>query len=135
MHSFREVKCLQGYSKTLRMGNVRISPLVVEYNVVVISARLNPMGNQFSIPLLWNLCSESVRHKILRPVEDSDTGGPSSIFVRMKYLLAFQYWCCELCVEKRWRRGRKHCFVNFCFLAVLESSMDKGWWGGAESLI
>ena len=89
MHSFREVKCLQGYSKTLRMGNVRISPLVVEYNVVVISARLNPMGNQFSIPLLWNLCSESVGHKILRPVEDSDTGGPSSIFVRWNTCLLF----------------------------------------------
>ena len=41
-----------GLFQDLRMGNVRISPLVVEYNVVVISARLNPMGNQFSIPLL-----------------------------------------------------------------------------------
>ena len=31
--------------------------------------------------------------------------------------------------------GRKHCFVNFYSLAVLESSVDEGWWGGAESLI
>ena len=31
--------------------------------------------------------------------------------------------------------GRKHCFVNFCSVAVLESSVDEGWWGGAESLI
>ena len=28
-----------------------------------------------------------------------------------------------------------HCFVNFCSLAVLELSVDEGWWGGAESLI
>ena len=35
------------------------------------------------------------------------------------------------------RRGRdiKQCFVNFYFLGVLESLMDQGWWGGAESLI
>ena len=25
------------------------------------TARLHPMGSQFSIPILWNLCSESVR--------------------------------------------------------------------------
>ena len=66
------------------------------------------------------------------PVEDSDTGGPSSITVRMEYLRAIQYWYCEFCVEN-WRgRGRKHCFVNFCSLAVLESSVDEGWWGEAE---
>ena len=29
--------------------------------------------------------------KFRDPVEDSDTGGPSSITVRMEYLLAFQY--------------------------------------------
>ena len=26
-------------------------------------------------------------------------------------------------------------FVNFCSLAVLESLVDKGWWGEVESLI
>ena len=26
-------------------------------------------------------------------------------------------------------------FINFCSLAVLESSVDERWWGGAESLI
>ena len=31
--------------------------------------------------------------------------------------------------------GRKHCFVNFCSVAVLESLVDEGWWGGVESLI
>ena len=55
-------------------------------------ARLNLMGSQFSIPVLWNLSSESVGSiKFLDPVEDSDTGGLSSIIVRMEYLFAFQY--------------------------------------------
>ena len=39
---------------------IRLFPLVVEHSVVVMSARLNPMGGQFSIPVSWNLCSESV---------------------------------------------------------------------------
>ena len=39
---------------------------MVEHNVVM-SARLNPIGSQFSIPFLSNLCLESVGHKILRP--------------------------------------------------------------------
>ena len=34
-------------------------PLVVEHSVVM-SDRLNSMGSQFSISVLWNLCSESV---------------------------------------------------------------------------
>ena len=51
--------------------------------------------------------------KFRDPVEDSNTGRPSSIIVRMEYLLTFQYWYCELCVENQWREGRKHCFVNF----------------------
>ena len=42
----------------------------------------------------------------------------------------FQYWCCELCVENQWGGRRKHCFENCCSLAVLESSMDEGWWSG-----
>ena len=30
---------------------IRLFPLVVEHSVVVMSARLNPMGGQFSIPV------------------------------------------------------------------------------------
>ena len=66
LHSFREVKCLQDYSilygwvyKTLRL-----SSLVVEHNLVVTTVgslqndpRLNPMGSQFFISVLLNLCS------------------------------------------------------------------------------
>ena len=40
---------------------LRLSPLVVEHNVVAMSARLSYMDNQFSIPVLWNVCSESVQ--------------------------------------------------------------------------
>ena len=39
---------------------LRFSPLVVEHGVVVMSVRLNPLGSQFSIPVLWILCSESM---------------------------------------------------------------------------
>ena len=87
---------------------LRLSPLVVEYSVVVMSTRLNLMGSQFSIPVLWNLCSVfriSGGINCWDPVQDSDTGGPSSITVRMEYLFAFQYWYWELCVENRWGRN------------------------------
>ena len=46
-------------------------------------------------------------------VEDSDTGSPSSVTVRMEYLFAFQYWYCELCAKTRWGEGRKHCLLVF----------------------
>ena len=69
----------------------RLPPLVVEHSFVVISSRLNHMGSQFSIPVLWNLCSESVGGiKFSDPVEDSNTGGSSSVNVRMEYVFAFQ---------------------------------------------
>ena len=32
-------------------------------------------------------------------IDDSDTGGPSSITVRTEYLFVFQFSYCELCVE------------------------------------
>ena len=115
---------------------LRLSTLVVEHSVVVMRARLNPMSTQFLILVLWNLSSESVGGiKFWDPVEDSDTGGPRSVTVRMEHVFAFQYWYSELCVENRWGAGRKHCFVDFSSLVALESSVDEGWWGGAESYI
>ena len=33
-------------------GYIRLSQLVVDHSVVVISARLNPVGSQFLIPIL-----------------------------------------------------------------------------------
>ena len=117
---------------------LRLSALGIQHSVVVMSARLNPIGYQFLIPVSWNLCSESVGHNILRPSWELQHW-LSEFNYRLDgilYLLVFQYWHCELCVENRWRRGRKHCFVNFCFLEVLESLMDEGWWGwGRKSLL
>ena len=87
------------------------------------------MGSQFSIPFLLNLCSESVEAQNFEILfEDSDSGGPSLNTVMMDYLFASQFWYCELCVENRWEGGRKHCFVNFCSLAVLYSSVGEGLW-------
>ena len=37
-------------------------------------------------------------------------------------------------MENRCSGDRKHCFVNFFSLGVLESPVDEGWWDGAESL-
>ena len=119
------------YIKTLRLF-----PLVIEHSIVVVSARLNPVGSQFMTPVLWNLCSESVGGtKFWDPFEDSETGSPSSVTVKMEYVFHFPNWYCEFCVENQWGRGRKHRFVNFCSLAVFELSVDEKWWGRIESLI
>ena len=74
----------------------------------------------------------SGRTKFWYPVKDTDIVSPSSIAVRMENVFAFHYWYCELCLENQWGGGRKHRFVNFCSLAVLELSVDEGWWGGGR---
>ena len=49
------------------------------------------VGSQFLIIVLRNFGSEAVgTSNFVVLVEDSDTGGPSSITVRIKYLFAFQ---------------------------------------------
>ena len=60
---------------------------------------------------LSNLCSESLRasnFEIL--IENPDTGDLSSITVRKECLFACQFWYWG------WEVGRKHYFVNFCFV-------------------
>ena len=84
------------------------------------------MVSQFSIPVLLNLCSESLRaenFEIL--VKNSDTGGPSSISARIEYLFAFQFWYCELYVANRW--GEAKSIVLLIFL--LCSAIIVGGWG------
>ena len=62
-------------------------------------------------------------------VEDLHSGRPSSVTVRMKYVFAFQYWHCELCVENRWERGRKYCFTLLIF--VLWWYLIRRWMRGS----
>ena len=96
---------------------------MVEHSVVVMTAVLNqddpmdlflfwlnPIGSQFSTQ---NLCSESVGSiKFWDPVGGFDTGDPSWITLRMEYLFAFQFWCCELRVKNQWGGDRKNWFLN-----------------------
>ena len=51
----------------------------------------------------------------------------------MKYLRAFKYWYCEPCVKNQWEGGRKHCFVNFCSLAMLNLRCGRS--GGVEQKV
>ena len=68
------------------MQTVDHSVVVVASETILKDLSSILVNSQFSIPVLRNLCSQFV---IL--VEDSDTGGPSSITVRMEYLSAFQF--------------------------------------------
>ena len=100
---------------------LKLSPVCYDCRLPIKTIpKLNPMGDQFSIFLLLNLCSESVGTRnfdIL--VEDFNTGGSSSLTVRMEYLIAFQFWYYKDCVENRWDDGRKHSFVNFCWYSLV----------------
>ena len=46
-------------------------------------------------------------------VEDCDTGGPSSMTVRMEYLLGFQFSYYELCVETDGGKAGNFIFLIF----------------------
>ena len=133
MHSFLEVECLQGYSKTLCMGILRLSPLVVEHGAVVILQDWILWVVNFRFPF-YEICVQNQRwHKLLRP-----SWGLWHLWSEFNYrydgiLTCFSILYCELCVENWW--GRKHCFVNFCPLTVPESLVAGGWWSGAESII
>ena len=85
MHSFREVNVSSVIARLYGWvyKTLRLSPLVVEHSVVVMSARLNPIGSQF-VQNQWSMI-------FCESIKDSDTGGLSSIPIRMEYLLAFKY--------------------------------------------
>ena len=82
--------------------------------------RLNPMGSQFSTTILWNLYSESVRTiKFWDLVEDSHTGGPSLIAIRMENLICFSI------------------LILWTLCGIFGGPLTpvgEGWWGGSESL-
>ena len=52
-------------------------------------------------------------------VEDSNTGNPSSITVRIECLFAFQFWYCDLCVKNLWEGRQKVLFCKFCFALIV----------------
>ena len=90
------------------------------------------MGSQF---LIYEICVQNhwdTQFDIL--VGDSDTGGPSSITVRIECLFPFQFWYCEFCAKNQWGRGRKHYFFNYCFERVLDLSVSEGWWGSCNRI-
>ena len=60
-------------------------------------------------------------------VEDSDTGGPRSVDVRMECLFAYQFWYWELIldIENLWGGGRKH----FLLIFFSGSTFNIGGWG------
>ena len=133
MHSFREVNVssviarLHGWVyKTLRL-----SPLVVEHSVVVMSARLNPIGSQF-VQNQWSMI-------FWESIKDSDTSGLSSIPIRMEYLLAFNTDMWTLCGKPMRERQKALLFFFFFFCAawivnewgVVESDR-KSYLGAAE---
>ena len=67
--------------------------------------------------------------------EDSDTGVPNLIIVRMEYILEFVFWYGLLCAENLYRRDTNHYSVKFCSVWVLRLLVGEGWWCGAESVI
>ena len=69
------------------------------------------------------------------PVEDSDTGSPSSITVTWSTYVFFNTDIVNFVWKIDDGEAESIFFVNFCFFAVLESSVDEGWWGWVESLI
>ena len=105
---------------------LRLSLLVVDHSVVVMNAVFQSRRSQiesygepiFDSSVMTFVFKTSGGIKFWDLVDDSDTGCPSSVTVRMEYLFAFQFWYYELCVENWWG-GRKHCFVKFCSLVVL----------------
>ena len=61
LQSFREVNISRVVPRLYGWvyKTIRLSPLVVEHSAVVMGGKLNSMGSQFSIPVLWSLSSES----------------------------------------------------------------------------
>ena len=98
---------------------------MVEHSVMVMSARLNPMGSQFSILVLESVMALTVETQLRTPTN----GGPSSITVRLEYLCAFQCSHCELCVWKT-DEGEAESIVLLIF--VLWSCLNLRWTKGGR---
>ena len=110
-----------------------LSPLVVEHGTVAmgvssqqIDPRLNLMDSQFLIPVLWNLCSESVGGiKFWGQVEDSETGSPSSITIKMESHICFSILI--LLTLTLYGRGRQSIVL---LILVLWGGVNHWWMRG-----
>ena len=65
-------------------------------------------------------------------VEDSETGCPSLITVRIGYLFALQILCFDVCKTKE-RKAGSIIFVIIGILRVLFLLVSEGWWAGRKS--
>ena len=97
------------------------------------SLRLNSMSSQFLITFLCNLCSELVGQKLLRPSWELRLWQSEFDYRWDGICICFSILVLWLCVKNQLGRGRKHCFVDFCSLTVLESSVDVGGGVGQKS--
>ena len=97
------------------------------------SLRLNSMSSQFLITFLCNLCSELVGQKLLRPSWELRLWQSEFDYRWDGICICFSILVLWLCVKNQLGRGRKHCFVDFCSLTVLESSVDVGAGVGQKS--
>ena len=97
---------------------LQLSPLVVEHSDMVVSGKLNRMFSQFSIPEI----------KVRDPVEDSDTGVPSSITVKMEYFCFSILLLWTLC--RKSMRGETESIVLLIF--VLLWCLNRRWMRGGE---
>ena len=104
---------------------------------MIMSVRLNPVGSQFLIPLLWNLCSESVGHKILRP-----SWGLQHWWIRVQLPLGWNtYLLFNIDIVNfmsNTDEGEAECIALLIFIfgqCLNHLWMREGWWGGAERLM
>ena len=107
---------------------LRPTPLVVENSAEVVTARSRLRRSQINGQLIFDsrfiklVLRISGYIKFWDPAEDSNNSDPSSITFRMKYLFAFQFWCCKLCLENQWGGGRSIVLLIFvlwqCFIIV-----------------
>ena len=103
---------------------LRLSPLVVEHSVVVMTVGCQSRRSKiesyrqpiFDFPFMKLVLQSLGPWTFVILVEDFDTGGPSSVTVRIEYLFAFQSWYCDFCVENRRWGGRK--FSSLRYLSI-----------------
>ena len=129
LHSFREVKCSQYYSKILWMGIKiwRVFPLADEHSVVVMTkgsqSRRSQILADFRFPFYQICVQNQWEHKILRFWLRTPILAVLVHLALERNIVCFSILILLTLCGKSMKRGgrgcRKHCFVNFCSLALL----------------